>query len=77
MTLITPCGRVVVVICSGGLLTVILRFAVVLAGVGVCESVTLTVKFDVATTVGVPLIAPLDGFRVSPVGRLPDVMVHW
>ena len=41
------------------------------------ESVTLKVR-DVAfaMAVGVPLIRPVDAFRLKPAGRFPDVSVH-
>lgn len=72
--MIVPCGRLVVVMVSGGLVTVMLRLAVVLAGVGVWESVTLTVKLVVPTAVGIPEITPVEGFRVRPAGRLPTIL---
>ncbi len=34
-------------------------------------SVTWIVKFDVPAVVGVPLIAPVEAFRLSPPGRVP------
>jgi hypothetical protein len=34
-------------------------------------SVTFTVKFDVPAIVGVPVIAPVDVFRLSPAGSVP------
>jgi hypothetical protein len=40
-------------------------------------SVTTTVKGYTPTVVGVPLIAPLEGFRTQPVGRDPDDIDHW
>lgn len=40
------------------------------------ESVTLTVKFDVAAAVAVPIIAPVEAFRLSPAGNEPEVTVH-
>ena len=33
---------------------------------------TLTLKVDLATTVGVPEMTPVVEFRLNPVGRLPD-----
>ena len=50
--------------------TVIERAFVAVPGV-VAESVTITVKFAVPTVVGVPVMAPVDAFRVRPVGRAP------
>src|SRR5882757_9402592 len=38
---------------------------------GVLESVTLMVKLDVPTTVGVPVMTPV-GDSLSPVGRVPE-----
>lgn len=35
------------------------------------ESVTLTVKLEVPAAVGVPVIAPLEAFRLSPAGKVP------
>jgi hypothetical protein len=75
-TWITPCGKLVVVTCNGGLLTVMLRLAVALAGVGVCESVTLTVKLAVPSALGVPLIVPVEEFSVRPGGKAPAEMLH-
>jgi hypothetical protein len=53
-----------------------LRFAVVLAAVGVCESVARMVKLAVPSVVGVPLIAPVAEFSMSPAGRLPAETFH-
>jgi hypothetical protein len=50
-----------------------LRFLVAVCGVGVSESVTVTVKFVVPEAVGVPVIAPVEAFSESPFGRLPVV----
>jgi hypothetical protein len=36
-------------------------------------SVTRTVKFDVPAVVGVPVIAPDDGFKDKPAGNVPTV----
>ena len=51
-----------------------LKFALLVAGVGVCESVTVTVKFDVLVTVpvGVPDITPAL-LKANPAGKLPAV----
>jgi hypothetical protein len=43
--------------------------AVVVRGTGLVESVTVTVKENVPTVVGVPLITPVDGLMLNPVGR--------
>lgn len=39
-------------------------------------SLTVAVKFDVPVPVGVPEIMPLVGARLSPAGRLPEVIDH-
>jgi hypothetical protein len=39
-------------------------------------SVTVAVKFEVPVAVGVPEMVPLVAARVSPAGRLPEVMDH-
>lgn len=50
--------------------------ALVLFGVGVCESVTVTEKFEVPVApVGVPEIIPT-ALSVSPVGNDPDLSVQ-
>ena len=69
-----PPGSVNVVTLSGGALMVMLRLAfAVLAGFS--ESVTVTVKLICPTCgpVGLPVIAPVEAFSVSPAGRLPLV----
>jgi len=70
-----PPGREAVVTTSGAMVTVMVRFAVLVAGVGVCESVTFTVKLEVPVPVGVPEITPVV-LNVKPAGKLPAVMVH-
>ena len=55
---------------SGAGFTVRLRFCVAFRA-GLPESVTWTVKAEVATAVGVPLIAPVPAFRVRPAGSVP------
>ena len=45
-------------------------------GVGVAESVTVTVKAEVPDVVGTPLICPVAGFRVRPVGKAPTVTLQ-
>lgn len=37
------------------------------------ESVATKVKVDVPEPVGVPLISPVEGSRVSPAGKVPPV----
>ena len=62
---------------SAGALIEMLRFALaVLAGLS--ESVTVAVKLMVPTCgpVGVPVIAPVAAFSVSPAGKLPAVIDH-
>jgi hypothetical protein len=43
---------------------------------GLLESVTVTVKFEVPEALGVPVIAPLEALRLSPVGSEPPVTFH-
>jgi hypothetical protein len=63
----------VVVTLRGGLVTVILSAADVFTAIGVCESVTVTVKFEVpGVPLGVPEMIPLL-LSVKPAGRLPPV----
>jgi hypothetical protein len=45
------------------------------AGVGVAESVTLTVKFEVPAVVGVPLMTPPE-LKDSPAGSVPESSDH-
>lgn len=45
-------------------------------GVGVVESVTITVKLNVPKVVGVPVIVPPDAPNVKPVGSVPELMLH-
>ena len=45
-------------------------------GVGVAESVTVTLKVEVPDAVGMPLIAPVVAFNVRPAGKLPVVTLH-
>jgi hypothetical protein len=71
-----PPNSDVVVTRSGALLTVMLRLADLVAGVGVCESVTFTVKFDVPVVpLGMPEITPAL-LRIKPAGKLPAVMLQ-
>jgi hypothetical protein len=67
-----PDGREVVVTESGAAETVIDKLAeAVLAGL--LESVTVAVKLEVPEAVGLPVIAPDEAFKLSPVGSDPDV----
>lgn len=43
---------------------------------GTPASLTVTVKFDIPLTVGVPEITPLPVASVSPAGKLPAVTDH-
>jgi hypothetical protein len=43
---------------------------------GLLLSLTVAVKFEVPVTVGVPEIVPVVAARVSPAGRLPEVIAH-
>ena len=45
-------------------------------GVGVAESVTVTVKAEVPDVVGTPLICPVAAFKVRPVGKAPAVTLQ-
>jgi hypothetical protein len=67
--LVLPTSDVVVTL-SGGSVTVMLRLALLVACVSVCESVTGTVKCDVLVTVpvGVPEITPAVA-QVKPAGK--------
>ena len=73
--MVPPASEVVVTL-SVGALTVMLRLALLVVGVGVCESVTLTVKFVVPANVplGVPEITPAL-LKLNPAGKFP-VRVH-
>ena len=61
---------------SGATTTVMLRLALVLTDVGVCESVTVTEKLDLPVApVGVPEITPA-ALSVNPLGKAPDLSVQ-
>src|SRR5579885_3386467 len=64
-----PSGRLAVVMVSAGLI-VALSTAVTLCG-GVVLSVTLTVKPKLPALAGLPVMAPLAAFRLSPGGNAP------
>jgi hypothetical protein len=72
-----PAANVEVVTLSGGAVRLILRVAVAVL-VGLSESVTVTVKLIGPTCgpVGVPVIAPVEAFRLKPAGKLPVVTAH-
>ena len=57
-------------------MTVKVKVAEAVTGVGVAESVTWTVIGELDAPVGVPVIAPVVGFRLRPAGRLPEVIDH-
>jgi ABC-type Fe3+-hydroxamate transport system substrate-binding protein len=72
----TPPKSEAVVTLNGAMLTVMLKLALPLAGVGVSESVTVTVKFEVPVVpLGVPEITPAL-LKLKPVGKLPDVRLQ-
>ena len=62
------------------MLSVVALTAMLNAWVAVCGvvelSLTVTVKLDVPAAVGDPEITPLEGSRLRPAGREPDVMDH-
>jgi hypothetical protein len=64
VVLIDSCGFTVIVSCFDAV-----------CGVGVSESVTVTVNV-LPELVGVPEITPVDPFSVSPAGKLPVVTAH-
>ena len=76
----TPVGSEaeVVVTLKGATVIVIPRLALAVCGVGVSESVTVTVKLTAPTKVplGVPEITPVAAFNVRPTGRAPEVTAH-
>ena len=69
----TPCGKGdAVLIVSAGL---VVRFSVVVP-VLPPESVAINVMASVPLASGVPVIAPVAGFRVSPACNAVPVMLH-
>ena len=52
---------------------VIVQFTVVVFAVPLVESVTFAVKLNVPAAVGVPAIAPVERFKLSPPGSAPAV----
>jgi len=50
---------------------IVIDSAAVFDTAGTSESVTCTVKLDVPTAFGVPLITPVDVFSDNPAGKLP------
>ena len=65
-----------VVVIASGVLMVMLRLAVAELGIGVLLSITSTTKLDDPAAVGVPEITPEFEFKVRPVGRDPEEMLH-
>lgn len=66
-----PLGKDAVVICKGAGEIVSVKLTLLL-WVGVLESVTSNVRGALATkAVGVPVIAPVASFSVSPAGKIP------
>ncbi len=57
--------------------TVMEKASVAVAAVGVAESVTVTVKVEVPVVVGVPVMAPVVGFRLRLPGSDPSVTDQW
>lgn len=52
-----------------------MKFAVCISA-GLEESVTCTVIGKLPDAVGVPLSAPVNAVKVTPAGRVPDVIVQ-
>jgi hypothetical protein len=69
-------GEVVVIVNTGAGFTIIESAFVAVLAVGVVASVTVTVKFEVATVVEVPEITPAEVI-VNPAGKVPDVTAQW
>src|SRR5215471_2518918 len=67
-----PLGRDAVEIAKAGVLASTVMLSVIVADLGgLAESVAPTVIADVPAAVGVPVIAPVLGFRVKPAGSVP------
>ena len=72
-TLISPFGRDVVVITRGAGAIVRVRLTV-FVNAGLLESVTLKVSgVPFTAAVGVPVIEPVEAFRLKPAGSVPLV----
>ena len=67
-----PSGRLVVVIVGGGTGAVATEIESACVSLCVAASVTLAVKGDTPVVVGVPVIAPVEAFKVSPAGSDPE-----
>jgi hypothetical protein len=72
-TFAVPPDKLVVVIARAAVATTIERLTDFVCA-GFPASVTVAVKLDVPVAVGVPEIRPVIEARLSPAGRLPDVM---
>jgi hypothetical protein len=70
-----PCGSEAVLTTSGGATTVSVSVLVAVCGEA-AESRTCTVKEKSPEAVGVPLIAPVEPFKLNPVGSEPDVTLQ-
>jgi hypothetical protein len=68
-----PLGNEVVVIASAGGAMVNVKVAL-LDCAGDSESVALTVTVKLPDAVGVPLIAPVAAFNVTPAGSAPEAI---
>lgn len=69
-----PDGSVVVVIAkAAGAVTVMLNAALLDA---LLESTVVMVNRNVLADVGAPEITAVDGFRLKPLGREPEVTLH-
>lgn len=71
-----PLGKELVLMLTDAAATTTLSACVAVSAVGFVESVTFTVKLKVPEALGVPEIAPLEAFKLRPVGREPEVMLQ-
>jgi len=55
---------------------VMLSVCVAVCAVGVVESVTCTVKFELPVALGVPEMAPVDAAKVNPAGNDPELTLQ-
>ena len=53
-----------------------LSVCVAVCAVGVVESVTCIVKFDVPVALGVPEMTPVEAAKLKPAGRDPELMLQ-
>jgi hypothetical protein len=60
-------GQMVTVV---GVAATVMLSALLVVAAGLAESLTCTVKLDVAAAVGVPVIAPVAGFKTRTLGSL-------